>query len=65
VSTWCHRLIGARDDEELAQALDALWLYLRETGHLRGLLSRDEEDLKVFAFASRRVREEEERGRNP
>ena len=55
----------ARDDEELAQALDALWLYLRDTGQLKGLLSRDEEDVEVFAFASRHVREDEERVRRP
>jgi hypothetical protein len=50
----------ARSVDERDAALDAIVLFLKDTRQMRPGLSRADEDREAFAFAARRLREEEE-----
>jgi hypothetical protein len=60
IAFYCKMLASAHTVEERDSALDAIVLYLSETGELRTGLTRAEQDDAARAFAARRVREDEE-----
>ena len=63
VTAYCRMLVSARSMKQREVALDALVLYLSDTGQLRSGLTHAEQDREAFAFASRRIEEEDTAGR--
>ena len=63
VTAYCRMLVSARSMKQHEVALDALVLYLSDTSQLRRGLTRAEQDREAFAFASRRIEEDDAGGR--